>query len=213
MAGGKVIEVWQTPNKSWTWEVLRKYSKNDDKPHARWFCRVKSPYTPDGELGDVYVSEIKSVARKIRGGESRFGDKSFDLPIPDRLKNDSGLWYPGKRIVRYATVVARGVVAAVPTIIQTLRLSKPTPLPTMKHSIQSIFDQGKSLFRRSKGRSKFPLQMYYEKGGKKTKIGKKISLEKALNTLSPAERKQLLAAVEGRGVKRGARRPMPRRRN
>ena len=58
------LEIWSTPDGSWTWEVLRKYSKNDDAPHARWFCNVKSPYVPEGELGDVYVREIKSVARR-----------------------------------------------------------------------------------------------------------------------------------------------------
>jgi hypothetical protein len=66
MANNKVIETWQTPDGSWTWEVLRKYQKDDDKPLARWFCRVKSPYTPYGELGDTYVKDIKSTgARKV----------------------------------------------------------------------------------------------------------------------------------------------------
>ena len=65
MAGGKILEEWQTGDGAWTWEVLRKYQKDDNKPYARWFCRVKSPFTPHGELGDVYVNEIKSHARRV----------------------------------------------------------------------------------------------------------------------------------------------------
>ena len=60
------IEVWAA--NGWEWRVLRKYSKYDDKPYARWFCYVSSPFVgayPDGEYGDVYVSEIKGSAVKI----------------------------------------------------------------------------------------------------------------------------------------------------
>jgi len=57
-------EIWKGGD--WTWKVLKKY-KNDDSeasdPYARWFCAVETPMTaPDYDLGDVYVSEIKSVA-------------------------------------------------------------------------------------------------------------------------------------------------------
>ena len=58
-------EIWQTPDKSWTWYVLKKWQVDDNKPYARWFCHVESPFVPSGELGDVYVSEIKAVAYKI----------------------------------------------------------------------------------------------------------------------------------------------------
>jgi len=64
------IEVWETPDGSWRWEVYRKYQKPEGEAKnqfARWFCKVKSPFTPQGELGDVYISEIKSVARKVSG--------------------------------------------------------------------------------------------------------------------------------------------------
>jgi hypothetical protein len=66
----KPIEVWETPDGSWRWEVYRKYQKSDDNPMARWFCRVFSPITREQmssgyELGDVYIREIKSVARKV----------------------------------------------------------------------------------------------------------------------------------------------------
>ena len=53
-------EVWT--NGSWTWKVLKKWQADDNKPYARWFCMVTSPYCPDGEMGDVYVSEIKGNA-------------------------------------------------------------------------------------------------------------------------------------------------------
>lgn len=59
---GDPYEVWQTPDGTWTWNVLKKWQANDDQPHARWFCDVVTPFTPRGEMGDVYVSEIKASA-------------------------------------------------------------------------------------------------------------------------------------------------------
>ena len=65
------IEVWETPDGSWRWEVYEKYQKDDDKQYARWFCRVYSPITREQmasgyELGDVYVSEVKTYARRVK---------------------------------------------------------------------------------------------------------------------------------------------------
>ena len=72
----KPIEVWQSYNGEWIWEVYRKYQKPENEaknPYARWFCKVKSPSVPDGELGDVYVRDIQKYAQKISkdslGGE------------------------------------------------------------------------------------------------------------------------------------------------
>lgn len=62
----KAYEVWQTPDGSWTWYVLKKWQADDDKPYARWFCDVVTPIVPEGEMGDVYVSEIKEYARRVR---------------------------------------------------------------------------------------------------------------------------------------------------
>ena len=59
-------EVWQTPDGSWTWYVLKKWQIDDRKPYARWFCLVKSPFVPEGEMGDVYVAGIMSVAKRIK---------------------------------------------------------------------------------------------------------------------------------------------------
>lgn len=61
-------EVWQAGEgtSAWTWYVLKKWQADDDKPYARRFCLVVTPIVPEGELGDVYVSEIKSQARRIK---------------------------------------------------------------------------------------------------------------------------------------------------
>lgn len=57
-------EVWHDGD--WTWNVLKKWQADDSKPFARWFCNVVTPYCPDGELGDVYVADIKRQAVRIR---------------------------------------------------------------------------------------------------------------------------------------------------
>jgi hypothetical protein len=57
-------EIWQAGN--WTWYVLKKWQADDNKPYARWFCLVKTPIVPEGEYGDVYVSEIKGHAVRIK---------------------------------------------------------------------------------------------------------------------------------------------------
>lgn len=56
-------EVWVAG--SWTWKVLKKWQADDNKPYARWFCSVTSPMCPNGEMGDVYVAEIKGNAHKV----------------------------------------------------------------------------------------------------------------------------------------------------
>lgn len=57
-------EVWVCED--WTWYVLKKWQANDDKPFARWFCKVVTPMAPSGDLGDVYVSEIKAIAERVK---------------------------------------------------------------------------------------------------------------------------------------------------
>jgi hypothetical protein len=52
---------------TWEWHVLKKYQTptNEAKnPYAVWFCNVKTPIVPDGEMGDVYVREITQNAAK-----------------------------------------------------------------------------------------------------------------------------------------------------
>ena len=63
-------EVWVNES-GWEWKVLKKYQTPDNErknPYARWFCAVKSPFT-DGsyELGDVYVKDVVSSARLMKG--------------------------------------------------------------------------------------------------------------------------------------------------
>ena len=60
----KAYEVWQAG--TWTWYVLKKYQVDDNKPYARWFCDVVTPMCPNGEMGDVYVKDIKQYATKIK---------------------------------------------------------------------------------------------------------------------------------------------------
>ena len=57
-------EVWQAG--SWTWNVLKKWQADDNKPYARWFCNVVTPICPDGEMGDVYVKDIIHCAMKVK---------------------------------------------------------------------------------------------------------------------------------------------------
>ena len=58
-------EIWQSPDRQWTWKVLKKWQVDDNKPFARWFCHVTSPFCPGGELGDTYVKDVKAYARRV----------------------------------------------------------------------------------------------------------------------------------------------------
>jgi hypothetical protein len=59
-------EVWQSLDGTWTWYVLKKWQLDDDKPYSRWFCAVVSPFVPEGETGDVYVTDVKGFATRIK---------------------------------------------------------------------------------------------------------------------------------------------------
>jgi len=58
-------EIWESFDGSWKWHVLKKWQIDDSKPYARWFCKVYSPFVLEGEMGDVYVYEIKNSARLV----------------------------------------------------------------------------------------------------------------------------------------------------
>ena len=60
-------EVWQSLDGTWTWHVLKKWQLDDNKQYGRWFCNVVSPYTPHGELGDCYVTDVKAGNIKLEG--------------------------------------------------------------------------------------------------------------------------------------------------
>ncbi len=57
-------EIWDS-GQGWMWKVRKKYQADDDKPFARWYCTVISPYSKT-DTGDVYVSDIKSCARRTK---------------------------------------------------------------------------------------------------------------------------------------------------
>ena len=61
----EAYEVWESSD-GWKWFVMKKWQADDNKPYARWFCFVISPYCPQGEYGDVYVSEIKKQATRTK---------------------------------------------------------------------------------------------------------------------------------------------------
>lgn len=59
-------EIWKSNDGSWTWRVLKKWQIDDNKPYARYFCAVKSPFTyGNWEYGDVYVKDIKQNAKRV----------------------------------------------------------------------------------------------------------------------------------------------------
>lgn len=61
------------PYEIWTdgimvWKVLKKYQaplSESKNPYARWFCFVVSQYCPNGEYGDVYVSNITEHGMRV----------------------------------------------------------------------------------------------------------------------------------------------------
>jgi hypothetical protein len=62
---GDPYEVWVAGD--WTWNVLKKWQVDDNAPFARWFCQVVTPMTGSrGDLGDVYVKDIKTLARRVK---------------------------------------------------------------------------------------------------------------------------------------------------
>ena len=61
-------EVWQSFDGSWTYFVLKKYQspeKEAKNPYAIWYVLTKSPYVPNGEFGDIYVSTVKRGTHQI----------------------------------------------------------------------------------------------------------------------------------------------------
>jgi len=57
-------EIWKGTG-GWEWHILKKYQKDDNKLYARAFCKVFSPFVPEGELGDVYIQDIKTNASLV----------------------------------------------------------------------------------------------------------------------------------------------------
>lgn len=64
---GQPYAVYQN-NSGWTWRVLKAYQNREKEranPYARWFCFVTSPFCPEGEYGDTYVSDIVHASKEI----------------------------------------------------------------------------------------------------------------------------------------------------
>jgi hypothetical protein len=77
----------------WEWKVLKTYQRPDkeqENPHARWFCFVTSPDCPYGEYGDVYVSEILNIAylEKSELGWQQAYDQYGDYSYVNRQKDE-----------------------------------------------------------------------------------------------------------------------------
>ena len=74
-------ETWKSPDGTWEWRVLKKWQVDDNKPYARYFCAVKSPYTHGSyDMGDVYVADIKSNAVKQ--------EDTKNIDNSDKARND-----------------------------------------------------------------------------------------------------------------------------
>jgi len=62
-------EIWEGSN-GFEYRVLKKYQSEEKEkanPYARWFLATKSPYTYGSfELGDGYVKDVTSHARRIK---------------------------------------------------------------------------------------------------------------------------------------------------
>ncbi len=59
-------EIWESTDGRWKCHVLKKWQSDNLKPYARWFCEVFSPFVSEGEIEDVYVSEILEYAKLIK---------------------------------------------------------------------------------------------------------------------------------------------------
>lgn len=57
--------IWRN-DAGWEWRVLKSYHTDINKPNARAFCAVSSPYTFGGyDYGDVYWSDIFNNAELV----------------------------------------------------------------------------------------------------------------------------------------------------
>jgi hypothetical protein len=90
-------EVWKSADGTWEWRVLKKWQVDDDKPYARWFCAVKSPFTYGKyDMGDVYVKDIKENAQKVEGDEAYKED--FARDEEGKISNTKLSFYGEKKL-------------------------------------------------------------------------------------------------------------------
>lgn len=67
-------QIWRTPDGSWTWYVLKHnvgVKREQTDPYASVFCDVVSPYMPEGEMGDTFLSDIRAMGGVLIHDEHR----------------------------------------------------------------------------------------------------------------------------------------------
>lgn len=75
---------WTDTRTGWKYQLLKSWQAKNDKPYARWFCRVEGWGT---DMGDVYVAEV-------RGG--------LPLPSRGRITIDESIWDSTEAFVAWA---------------------------------------------------------------------------------------------------------------
>lgn len=66
---------WTDTRTGWKYQLLKSWQAKNDKPYARWFCRVEGWGT---EMGDVYVAEV-------RGGLPSYSEIRIDYDVWDSV--------------------------------------------------------------------------------------------------------------------------------
>jgi hypothetical protein len=79
----------------WEWRVLSVSHKWQDKPAARWFCAVRSPYTFGSfDFGDTYVHDVLVVAgawlRDVDGKPATLAQREAIAELASRVPNPMG---------------------------------------------------------------------------------------------------------------------------
>lgn len=68
-------EIWQSRDGAFTTYVVKKYQvpiKEENNAYARWHCFITSPFVPQGEYGDQYVSVVKRNSTKLIPGTAEY---------------------------------------------------------------------------------------------------------------------------------------------
>lgn len=67
----------------WEWNVLKKYQIDDMAPSAKYKCFIKNGISPDGEISDVPVWEIKKYGILLNRKPTIVLDlEDIDIMIP-----------------------------------------------------------------------------------------------------------------------------------
>ena len=65
--------VYRSDQAGFEWRVLKTYklAKNEDQ-WSRWFVWAKSPFCPQGEMGDVYAADLRRIGAELVQGTSEW---------------------------------------------------------------------------------------------------------------------------------------------